>query len=308
MKNFFAMIIGWAIIFVNFSATFAAPNPNPKAQWYWLKSDDMYSKYFDPDSVTVVKKTKVLRHIKKDDGTEEVVEKEVPTEIEAWTKTVCTYEGAAATIANYKITDTFPDPGILSYTLTLFRINPQSRTIQCAREDFFDSKDKVIWSWADGPVREVNSQLFNEDFYAAIVDEVFNQGEVERKSAKDRWLDLWTHTNAEGYTTKVTGDTTTMRMRGTNLIFWEWQETKNSDGKTVEIKFMKKSVNLHQGTEKMSNGEVWTPATKTFKDFEDENGGGYRMIKNTDPEYQGLVRLRAYAKGFATWVTRYSIS
>ena len=308
MKNFLAIIIGLAFIFVvgNFSKTEAAPNS--EVQWYWLKSDDKYSKFFDPDSVKVVKKAKVVKRTKGEDGKEVSTEKEVPTEIEAWTKTAYTYEGAAETIANYGITATLPDPKVLSYSLALFRINPQTRTIQYAREDFYNANDKIIWSKADQRIKEINSQSFDEDFYAAIVDEVFRQGEVDRKNAKDRWIDLWSYTNSEGYTTTVTADTTTMQMKGTNLIVWEWQETKNDEGKIVEIKFMKKAVNLQQGTEKMTIGEVWTPSTKTFREFSDKHDGGYRMIKNTDPEYKGLVRLRAYAKGYSTWVTRYSIS
>ena len=305
MKKIFSVALAF-VVWINFSVLSAAPNP--KAEWYWLKSDDKYSKFFDPDSVKVVKKAKVLNHSKNENGEEVTTEKEIPTEIEAWTKTVYTYEGAAETISNYGISATLPDPKVLSYSLALFRINPQTRTIQYAREDFYNANDKIIWSKADQRIKEINSQSFDEDFYCAIVDEVFRQGEVERKNAKDRWIDLWSHTNDEGFTTTVTADTTTMQMKGTNLIVWEWQETKNAENKTVEIKFMKKAVNLQQGTEKMTLGEVWTPTTKTFKEFADENGGGYRMIKTTDPEYKGLIRLRAYAKGFSTWVTRYAIS
>ena len=71
---------------------------------------------------------------------------------------------------------------------------------------------------------------------------------------------------------------------------------------------MKKAINLPQGTEKMTQGEIWTPSTKAFKEFTDENDGGYRMIKTTDPEYKGLIRLRDYSRGYSTWVKRYSIS
>lgn len=307
MKNFFTAIIVSLTFFLGiFSEVLAAPNSS--TQWYWLKSDDKYSKFFDPDSVKVVKKAKVTQHTKDENGEDVTVEKEIPTEIEAWTKTAYTYEGATETISNYGISATLPDPKVLSYSLALFRINPQTRTIQYAREDFYNAKDQIIWSKADGRIKEINSRSFDEDFYAAIVDEVFRQGEVDRKNAKDRWIDLWSHTNSEGYTTTTIADTTTMQMKGTNLILWEWQETKNAEGKMVEIKFMKKAINLQQGTEKMTVGEVWTPETKTFKEFTDENGGGYRMIKNSDPEYKGLVKLRVYAKGYSNWVKRYAIS
>ena len=307
LKIFSAAIVG--ILFFalgTFEKTFAAPNS--EVQWYWLKSDDKYSKFFDPDSVRVIKQARIVKKIKNRDGEIEEVEKVVPTEIEAWTKTAYTYEGATETISNYGIAKTLPDAKVLSYSLALFRINPQTRTIQYAREDFYNAKNQVIWSKADQRVKEINSQSFDEDFYCAIVDEVFRQGEVDRKNAKDRWIDLWSYTNSEGYTTTVTGDTTTMQMKGTNLILWMWQETKNPEGKTVEIRFMKKAINLPQGTEKMTAGEIWTPNSKTFRDFTDDSTDSYKMIKSTDPEYKGLVRLRAYAKGYSTWVTRYSIS
>ena len=217
LKIFLAVIVG-----INFfSAANAAPNLN--AEWYWLKSDDKYSKYFDPDSVKVVKQARITKKIKNSKGEITTNEREVPTEIEAWTKTVYTYEGAAETINNYGITSTLPDPKVLSYSLALLRINPQTRTLQYAREDFYNANNQIIWSKADGRIKEINSQSFDEDFYCSIVDEVFRQGEVERKNAKDRWIDLWTYTNSEGFTTTATADTTTMQMKGTNLILWEWQ-------------------------------------------------------------------------------------
>ena len=290
-KIILAAIFGAIIFFIPQSFSVEAA----EVQWYWLKSDDKYSKYFDPESVTVVKKALT------DSG------REVATEIEAWTKTTYTYEGAAETIKSYGISAILPDPRALSYSLALFRINPQTRTLQYAREDFYNAKNQIIWSKADGRVKEINSQAFDEDFYAAIVDEVFKQGEVERKNASDRWIDLWTYTDRQGYTTSVSADTTTMQLKGNNLILWEWQTMKNSEGQTLEIRFMKKAVNLPQGTEKITSGEIWTVSTKRWRDLEDENDGNYVMIDNSSPAYKGLVRLRAYAKSYTKWVTRYAI-
>lgn len=290
-KIILAAIFGAIIFFI--PQTFSVEAA--EVQWYWLKSDDKYSKYFDPESVTVVKKALT------DSG------REVATEIEAWTKTTYTYEGAAETIRSYGISSVLPDPRALSYSLALFRINPQTRTLQYAREDFYNAKNQIIWSKADGRIKEINSQAFDEDFYAAIVDEVFKQGEVERKNASDRWIDLWTYTDRQGYTTSVSADTTTMQLKGNNLILWEWQTMKNSEGQTLEIRFMKKAVNLPQGTEKITSGEIWTVSTKRWRDLEDENDGNYVMIDNSSPAYKGLVRLRAYAKGYTKWVTRYAI-
>ncbi len=296
--NFIAAIIFSAIFIFNLNVDAAAQNPPPdkESDWYWLASNNKYSKYFAPSSVRIIKQAIT------DSG------KEIPTEIEAWTKTTYTFDGAKETIKNYEIANILPDPKILSYSLALFKVNPQTRTIQYAREDFYNAQNKVLWSKTDGRVKEINSQAFDEDFYAAIVDEVFSQGEVERKKAKDRWIDLWTFTSPEGVTTTVTADTTTMQLKGTNLILWEWQETKGKDKKITEIKFMKKAINLNQGTERMISGEIWTLSTKHWKPFEDDYGGAYRMVRNDEPDYKGLVRLRAFAKGYSTWVKRYAIS
>ena len=281
--------------------TVAAPNPpivktnTAEPNWYFLSADDNYGKFFEPESVKVVKQVNMA------DG------KTIPTEIEAWTKTTYTYAGAKMTIDSYNLTMILPDPNMLSYSLALLRINPQNRTIQYAREDFYNAKGRVIWSTADEKIKEINSQSFDEKFYAAIVDEVFHHGEMDRTNAKDRWIELWQATDSNGNTTKVTADTTTMRLKGSNLILWEWQEIRAANNKPVEIRFIKKAVNLSQGTEKISSGEVWTPQTGTWNNFEDEYGGAYKMIQGDSPEYKGLVRLRSFAKGYSTWVNRYSI-
>ncbi|MBE8954463.1 MAG: hypothetical protein SR2Q5_02175 [Quinella sp. 2Q5] len=266
-------------------------------EWFWLDSNDKYSKYFNADSVTV-KRTSTTR-----DG------REVATEIEAWTKTTYSYEGAAETIKNYGIANILPDPNKLAYSLALIRVNPQNRTLQYIREDFYDDADNIVWSKADGRVKEINSRTFDEEFYCAIVDEVFRMGERDRKRAPtaERWIELWTHTNADGSTTTLSADTTTMQLKGSNLILWEWQVTKNSAGKTTEIRFMKKAVNLTQGTEVIKeSSKIWTP-NDSWQELKDEYGGAYRMIKSDEPDYKGLIRLRAYVKNNPRWVTRYSL-
>lgn len=293
--KFIAAII-FAIIFVN-GAAFAQENmPSLETNWYWLSSNKKYSKFIAPETVVV------LRRAQTRDG------RDIPTEIEAWTKTTYTFDGAKETIKNYNIASILPDPKKLSYSLALLKINPQNRTLQYLREDFFDGADRVIWSKGEGRIKEINSQSFDEDFYAAAVDEVFNLGELDRKGAKDRWIELWTFTNTKtGDTTTVTGDTTTMRMRGANLILWQWQETKNSKGQISEIRFTKKTVNLSQGTERIAAGSVWNLSTRRWSEFNDESGGIYRMIKNDEPDYKGLIRLRAFVKGYPNWVHRYEI-
>ena len=294
--NFIAAIIATIIFAGTAFAAQEVPAPTKETSWFWLSSSSKYSKYFASETVRVTKLAKTKDF-------------EIPTEIMAWTKTTYTLDGAKETIRNYGISEILPNPKSLFYSLALLKINPQSRTIQYLREDFYDTTDRLIWSKAEGRVKEVNSQSFDEDFFVAIVDDVFNQGEADRKNAKDRWIELWVSTNKKtGDTTTVTGDTTTMRLKGANLILWQWQETKNSAGQVTEIRFLKKFVNLGQGTERVVSGRVWDAKTRHWSDFDDEYGGSYHMIKNNDPAYKGLVRLRAFAKTYPDWVKRYTIS
>ncbi len=287
-KIFLAMLIA-ATIFIPFETCAAV-------DWFWLDSNDKYSKYFEPDSVTVKKK------VVTSDG------REIAIEIEAWTKTTFTYEGAAETIKNYGIGNILPDPKNLAYSLALLRVNPQNRTLQYVREDFYNDKDQVVWSKAEGRVKEINTRSFDEEFYCAIVDEVFKMGERDRKRAptEERWIDLWTYTDSTGATTTLSADTTTMRLKGSNLVLWEWQVKKDSSGKTAEIRFMKKAINLTQGTESIKDGQIWTP-NNSWQDLKDEYDGAYHMIASDEPDYKGLVRLRAYVKNNSRWVSRYSL-
>ncbi|MBR4153625.1 MAG: hypothetical protein IKT98_11820 [Selenomonadaceae bacterium] len=289
-KISFALAIIFATIFFIHNDACAA------TEWFWLDSNDKYSKYFDPDSVTIKKK------VVTNDG------REIAIEIEAWTKTTYSYEGAAETIKNYGIENILPDAKSLSYSLALLRVNPQNRTLQYVREDFYNDKEQVVWSKEEGRIKEINTRSFDEEFYCAIVDEVFRLGERDRKRAptEERWIDLWSYTAADGSTTTLSADTTTMRLKGSNLILWEWQVTKDKQGRTTEIRFMKKAVNLTQGTEVIKDGQMWTP-NNSWQDIKDEFDGAYRMINSDEPDYKGLVRLRAYAKNNSRWVTRYSL-
>jgi hypothetical protein len=289
LKKIFTAIICLTILF-------SAVDVDAATEWFWLDSNDKYSKYFDADSVTINKKVVTK------DG------REIAIEIEAWTKTTYSYEGAAETIKNYGISNILPDPHALAYSLALLRVNPQNRTLQYIREDFYNAKDQVVWSKEEGRVKEITSRTFDEEFYCAIVDEVFQMGERDRKRApaEERWIELWTYTDEDGSTTTLSADTTTMRLKGSNLILWEWQVTKNSAGKTSEIRFMKKSVNLTQGTEVIKDGQTWTP-NNSWQELKDDYDGAYRMIKTDEPDYKGLVRLRAYVKNNQSWVNRYSL-
>ena len=164
----------------------------------------------------------------------------------------------------------------------------------------------VLWSKGEGTEKEMNSQQFDEEFYAAIIDTVFHRGELERMRADDRWILLWSEEALSGIKTQVTADTSTMRRMGDNLIFWAWTEVRDAAGKAVEIKFDKRAVNLPQGTERIVTGRYWSPADG-WQPLDDGYEGAYRMIARNAPEERGLIRLRAFANGYSTWVTRYQL-
>ena len=274
----------------------AAANPVESTGWYWLSSDEKYSNFFDPSSVTTT-------------GSVETAHGKVATEIEAYIKTGYSYGGAQETIESYKLTDVIPNPTQLAYSVALLKVNPQNRTVQSAKEDFYHQQDKVIWSHTDGEEKEINSQAFDEEFYTNIVDSVFGQGEVERSKAKDRWLDLYT-SETDGLTTTAIADTTTMRKKGDNLIYWEWDTVKDASGNTLEIKFLKKAVNINQQqgqTEKVVNGSYWSGQTG-WQSLENEIDGQYRQIPARTPQFQGFVTLCNYANAHPKWVNRYSIN
>lgn len=264
--------------------------------WTFVSASDKYSKFYAPASV------RVLQQIMPASGVSSVA-----TEIAAEIKTTLSYAGAEETIRNYQIEHVIEDPGQLAYTIAAVRVVPQQRTLQYISETFYDAAGNVLWSKAEGREKEMNSQQFDEEFYAVIVDAVFHQGEFDRMHADDRWILLWSDESSGGMRTQVTADTSTMRRMGDNLIFWAWTEVRDADGKAIEIKFDKRAVNLPQGTERMVTGKYWTPA-EGWHPLEDAYEGSYRMIRSESSEGRGLIRLRAFADGYATWVNRYQLS
>ncbi len=274
------------------ATSFALADDAGGTDWYWLSSDEKYSNFFDPASVVATASVETARG-------------RVPTEIEAYIKTGYSYGGAQETIAAYGIGEVIPDPAQLAFSVALLKVNPQNRMVQYMKEDLYDASGRVLWSHTDGREKEINSQSFDEQYYDAIVDHVFHQHELERRVAQDRWQDLWT-SEVDGLTTTAIADTTTMRRKGDNLIYWEWDTVKNVAGDTLEIKFLKKAVNLPQGTERIVAAHYWSGQTG-WKDMEDDMGGAYRLIKSGMPQADGLTVLRLYAKDHAAWVDRYRI-
>ena len=274
------------------ASSFALADDVGETDWYWLSSDEKYSNFIDPAAGVPT-------------ASGETAHGRVPTEIEAYIKTGYSYGGAQETIAAYGIGEVISNPSQLAFSVALLKVNPQNRTVQYMKEDFYDASGRVLWSHTDGREKEINSQSFDEQYYDAIVDHVFHQHELERRVAQDRWQDLWT-SEVDGLTTTAIADTTTMRRKGDNLIYWEWDTVKNVAGDTLEIKFLKKAVNLPQGTERIVAARYWSGQTG-WKDMEDDMGGAYRLIKSGMPQADGLTVLRLYAKDHAAWVDRYRI-
>ena len=260
-------------------------------QWYWISSDNNYSKFFDPEQVRV-----------------QEAFGGIATRITAVTKTGYSYGGAKETLDNYGITDIRPND--LSYSLANIQIVPQTRMLAYVSETFYDKDGKQLWSKQYQPLKykEMNSQEFDEDFYAFIVDAVFGQGEVDRRNASDRWLMLWQDSLSTGGSVSCMADTTTMRVNGENIIFWEWQEYKNANGGVTQIRFLKKAVNLKQYTGKIVRYQHWN-STEGWKDYTDqETDGAYHGIEKGSTEEKELQQLTAYDRTHSKWVHRYNLS
>lgn len=272
-------------LFVMCSMAFAATDSK---EWFWLNSDEKYSKYYSPSDV---------RTMQAFDG--------IAVKIRAWTKTTYSPGGAQETLENYNITDISPLD--LSYSLAEVYINPQNRTLAYVQELFYDADGRVLWQKEYNPLRykEMTSQEFDEDFYTNIVDSVFGQGEVERQHADDRWLLLWQET-ADNRSIRGQADTATMRMKGSNLVFWEWQEHRDADNNIAQILFVKKAVDLKQGIEKIIRSQQWTPA-RGWKDTSSEISGIYHPVEPGSSEELALMSLRDYAENHQDWINRYSL-
>ena len=203
--------------------------------------------------------------------------------------------------------DTDINPLDLSYSLAEVHINPQNRTLAYVQELFYDADGRVLWQKEYNPLRykEMTSQEFDEDFYTSIVDSVFGQGEVERQHADDRWLLLWQET-ADNRSIRGQADTATMRMKGSNLVFWEWQEHRDADNNIAQILFVKKAVDLKQGIEKIIRSQQWTPA-RGWKDTSSEISGIYHPVEPGSSEELALMSLRDYAENHQDWINRYSL-
>ncbi|WP_033171474.1 hypothetical protein [Selenomonas sp. ND2010] len=269
--------------------------------WYWLSADDRYSKFIDLQSV-------VAQPRKTATG-----EKGYETEVQAWTKTAYSYGGAEDTLRDYKLLKKFSDPSKLAFSTALISMNPQTRQCWYLEEYFYDKAGNVFWSEKRDPAerdndkkgKEINSQSFDEAFYTAAIDRAFQgAGETARAKAKDRWYDIFEKKQPDGVRYTISADTSTMRVEKDNVIFWSWQETKDVNGKAVDVKHQKLAINLPESTIKVISGDHWTPQ-RGWQSMENELDGHYRMISENSAEHQMVEKLREYVTTHDDWVHRY---
>ncbi len=255
--------------------------------WVWISSNAKYSKYFSPTNVKVTQKIG-----------------DVATVILAKTRTTYDYTGATETVENLKLTSV--NPADLKSSIAEVEIVPQNRTISYVVERFYDANGNQLVEKKYNPrtLKEINSQSFDEDFYTAIVDQVFRHGETERRKAKDRWFNLLDINTTNGGKQHAIADSTTMRLKGSDLIYWEWEERKDSDDNVTEIRFMKKAVNLEAGTVKVIKYQHWAPKTG-WKDWKADVSP--KTIDMSSSDGEKLRRLRLYNKGYQFWLNRYRI-
>lgn len=286
IRRFIASLVFMCSLMMMFAVGYAA---NDSAEWYWISSDDKYSKFYAPGKV------QVLRSFGN-----------IAVQISAWIKTTYSPGGAQETLNNYGIKDI--NPGQLAYSLAEVEVNPQNRTLAYLNESFYDKDDNKLWEKVYSPVRpkEMNSQEFDEDFYCYIVDSIFNQGENERRKADDRWLQLWQDAPNGGGVVYSMADTSTMRLKGQNIIFWEWQEKKSSASEVESIIFQKKAVNIPMYTEKVIRVMTWN-ATTGWKDITNTTDGMYHVIEAGTNSEKALKALKAYEGGHESWIKRYSL-
>ena len=286
IRRFIVSLVFMCSLMMMFAVGYAA---NDSAEWYWISSDDKYSKFYAPGKV------QVLRSFGN-----------IAVQISAWTKTTYSPAGAQETLNNYGIKDI--NPGQLAYSLAEVEVNPQNRTLAYLNESFYDKDDNKLWEKVYSPVRpkEMNSQEFDEDFYCYIVDSIFSQGENERRKADDRWLQLWQDAPNGGGVVYSMADTSTMRLKGQNIIFWEWQEKKSSASEVESIIFQKKAVNIPMYTEKVIRVMTWN-ATTGWKDITNTTDGMYHVIEAGTNSEKALKALKVYEGGHESWVKRYSL-
>ena len=94
VRRFVLALICLCSLLMMFATGFAANN---NAEWYWISSDDKYSKFYAPAKVQVIRS---FGH--------------TAVQISAWTKTNYSYAGAKETLDNYGLDDIKPNDLVYS--------------------------------------------------------------------------------------------------------------------------------------------------------------------------------------------------
>lgn len=254
-------------------------------EWYWISSDDKYSKYFSMTRITTISS-----------------QNNIPTCIEDWIKTGYAPGGATETISNMKLP--IKDPNQLSYSLARIQVNPQERTLRYMEEIFYDKDGKALYTLKHAqPInKDINSQSFDEKFYTMIVDRVFNKGEGGRLVSNARWLGLWDNSSGDS-----SADTATLRQVGNSVFVWIWQENKNADGNIISIQFMKKEYDIHTLTARTLKYNFWSADTGWIDKTPNLDKNMHSIIPESSEDVE-FKKIRYYANKYADWATRYQIT
>lgn len=265
---------------INAQTSFAADS-----EWYWISSNDKYSKYFSMTRIRTV-----------------ASQDNIPTNIEDWIKTGYAPGGAAETISNMKLP--INDPNELVYSLARIQINPQERTLRYIEEIFYDKNGKPLYTlnYANPVDKDINSQSFDEKFYAMIVDRVFNKGEGGRLISDNRWLTLWSNSSGDS-----SADTATMRQVGNDVFVWLWQENKDGAGNVSSIQFEKKQYNVSALTAKTLKYNFWSANTGWVDRTASLDKNMHSIVPESteDVEFQ---KIKQYAANNQAWVKRYQLT
>lgn len=280
LKNIIYFTVFIAFVCLHTQTSFAATS-----EWYWISSDDKYSKYFSLTRINTISS-----------------QSNIPTCIEDWIKTGYSEEGAAETISNMKLP--IKNPNDLSYSLARIQINPQERTLRYMEEIFYDKDGKALFTLKhEKPInKDINSQSFDEKFYAMIVDRVFNKGEGSRLSSNARWLGLWNNKTGDS-----SADTATLRQVGNNVFVWIWQENKDDKGNVTSIQFMKKEYDIQNLTARTLKYNYWSADTGWIDKTPNIDKNMHSIIPESNEDIE-FKKIRYYANKYADWAKRYQIT
>ncbi len=280
MKNIICLTMLTIFSLIHMQVSLAADS-----EWYWINSDDKYSKYFSMTRINVVSS-----------------KNNIPTCIEDWIRTGYAPGGAAEAIQNMKLP--INDPNELVYSLARIQINPQERTLSYLEEIFYDKDGKVLYTQVNSnPIKkDINSQSFDEKFYAMIVDRVFNKGEGGRLIAKDRWLNLWSNS-----TSSSSADTATLRQIDNNVIVWMWQENKDENGNVKTIEFMKKEYDLKSISARILKYNYWSFDTGWVDRTASLDKNIHSIIPESTEDIE-FSKIKQYVTANPSWAKRYQLN